>query len=460
MNAADDPRPAVPSEADVVVLGMGPGGEDVAGRLAGAGLEVVGVEAELVGGECPYWACIPSKAMVRAARLLAEAGRIPGLAGESTVVPRWSDVARRVREVTSGWDDGAAVQRFTDRGGTLVRGHGRLTSPETVVVGDRSIRARRGIVVATGSSPSVPPIDGLADTPFWTNREAIEARELPSSLLVLGGGPVGVELAQVYRRFGAATTIVEIADRLLPSEEPAVGELLAEVFADEGIEVVTGVRIAHVDHDGDFVVALEDGRTLRAQRLLVATGRHVDLERIGADAIGVDTSRSAIPVDEHLRVIDGVWAVGDVTGKGAFTHVAIRQARIAAADILGQPHTPADDGAVPRVTFSDPEVGAVGMTVAQAHERGVDVVVGTSDIASSTRGWLHGSGNAGFVQLVVDRGRGVLVGATSVGPDGGEVLGLLTLAVHARVPIEELRTMMYAYPTFHRAVDDALRDLG
>lgn len=449
-----------PEEVDVVVLGMGPGGEDVAGRLASAGLEVVGVEAGLVGGECPYWACIPSKLMVRAAGVLAEGRRVSDLAGEATVRADWAPVAGRVREATDAWDDTAAVDRFVGKGGVLVRGRGRLTGSDTVEVDGRAIRARRGVVIATGTRPAVPPIDGLADTPFWTNHEAIEADTLPTSIIVLGAGPVGVELAQVYGRFGVTTTIVETADRLLPAEDRCVGERLDEVFADEGIDVVLGSRAVRVAHGDDaFSVTLDDGRTLRAQHLLVATGRRIDLAAIGAGSIGIDVDRTSLPVDEHLRVVDGVWAVGDVTGKGPFTHVAMYQARIAAADILGEPHAPADYRAVPRVTFSDPEVGSVGMSVDAAREAGLDVAVGVADVPDTTRGWLHGPGNVGVIQLVADQVRGVLVGATSMGPHGGEVLGLLTLAVHAQIPLDELRTMIYAYPTFHRGIQSALDDL-
>jgi pyruvate/2-oxoglutarate dehydrogenase complex dihydrolipoamide dehydrogenase (E3) component len=231
------------------------------------------------------------------------------------------------------------------------------------------------------------------------------------------------------------------------------------VFSGEGIDVVTGVGATEVRHHDGFTVNLADGRTLTAEQLLVATGRRVDLAAIGTETIGVDPSSRSLAVDEHLRVTDGVWAVGDVTGQGAFTHVAMYQARIAAADILGEPHTPADYSALPRVTFTDPEVGSVGLTVERAREAGLDVGVASAAVPSTARGWLHAAGNEGFIQLVADRDRGVLVGATAMGPTGGEVLGLLALAVHARVPIEELRSMIYAYPTFHRGIEDALRSL-
>ena len=446
---------------DVVVLGMGPGGEDVAGNLAAAGLSVVGIEAELVGGECPYWGCIPSKMMIRAAHLLAEARRIPGVAGSSTVTPDWAPVAERIRaEATDNWDDTVAVDRFTGKGGTFVRGRGRLVSANIVEVDGHQYSASRAVVIATGTTASIPPIPGLADTPYWTNREAIQTAELPRSIIVLGGGAIGAELTQVYARFGVDTTIVEALDRLLPLEEPEAGDLLAEVLRSEGVNVVTGTGATQVSYDDAFHVTLADGRELVAEQLLVATGRRVDLDRIGADAIGVDPKARALPVDEHLQVTDGVWAVGDVTGRGAFTHVAMYQSKIVTAAILGEPHTPADYAALPRVTFTDPEVGSIGLGAAAAREAGIDVLVGRAEVPSTARGWLHKTGNEGFIQLVADRRRGVLVGATSMGPNGGEVLGMLTLAVHARTPIEELRSMISAYPTFHRGIEDALGQLA
>jgi pyruvate/2-oxoglutarate dehydrogenase complex dihydrolipoamide dehydrogenase (E3) component len=447
-------------EVDVVVIGLGVGGEDLAGKLAEAGLEVVGVERQLVGGECPYWGCVPSKMMIRAADLLAEGRRIPGMAGQSRVAPDYSPVAARIRdEATDDWDDTVAADRLVDKGATLVRGVARLTGPGEVTVGDQVFTTRRGVVVAAGTTPSIPPVDGLADTPYWTNRDAIEAKEPPGSLIVLGGGAIGAELAQVFARFGSQVSIVDMADQLVPMEEPEAGELLEKVLTDEGLTIRTGATVSRVSHDGSvFTVDLGDER-LTAERLLVATGRRVDLGSLGVDSIGLDPQAPSLEVDEHMRAGEKLWAIGDVTGKGAFTHVAMYQSAIAARSILGEDGPPAQYRATPRVTFTDPEIGAVGLTEAQAREKGVRVRTGTTQIPSSARGWIHKAGNEGLVKLVEDVDRGVLVGATSVGPNGGEVLGALAVAVHAEVGTDQLAQMMYAYPTFHRAIEDALRDL-
>ncbi len=450
-------------QVDVVVVGMGPGGENVAERLAEAGLDVVGVDAELVGGECAYWGCIPTKMMIRAADLLAEARRVGGMSGTSTVRPSWDPVATRIRdEATDDWDDTVAVERFEGKGGRFVRGRARLAGAGRVVVGDREFAARRAVVVGTGAGPSTPPVAGLAETPFWTNREAVRTTQAPGTLAVLGGGAIGVELAQVFSRFGAQVTVIETAPTLVGSEEPEAAALLAEVFHAEGIAVRTSVRVESVHHDGRrFTLALAGDEAVVADELLVATGRRVDLGPLDVGSVGLDPSARSLPVDDHLRV-DGVertWALGDVTGKGGFTHVSMYQADIVFRDVLGLEVVPADYRAVPRVTFTDPEIGSVGRTEREARADGVTVRVGCSSLPASSRGWIHKAGNAGLVKLVEDRDRGVLVGATSMGPWGGEMLGLLTLAVHAEVPVERLRHMIYAYPTFHRAIEDAVRDL-
>ena len=454
--------PVSEREFDVVVIGMGPGAEYLAEELAKAGVPVAGVEDRLVGGECPYWGCVPSKMMLRAANLLAEGRRIAGMAGTAVISPSWAPVAKRIRdEATDNWDDRVAADRFTDLGGTLLRGHARITAPGEVSVGDDVLLARRAIVIGTGTTPAIPPIDGLAQTPYWTNHEAIETESVPPSLLILGGGAVGAELGQVFARFGSAVTVIEGMQRLLPLEEPEAGDLVQKVFRSEDITVSTGTSAESVRHDGSqFSVALESGRQFRGERLLVATGRKTDLAALGVGAIGLDEAARFIEVDDRMQAAPGVWALGDVVGKGAFTHMSMYHARIILGELLGRPRHPAEYHAVPRVTFTDPEIGSVGLTEAEARERyGDRVATAIAQIPSSSRGWIHKAGNHGFIKLVTDSERGILVGATSAGPTGGEVLSMLTLAVHAQVPVQRLTEMIYAYPTFHRAVEDALSQL-
>jgi pyruvate/2-oxoglutarate dehydrogenase complex dihydrolipoamide dehydrogenase (E3) component len=446
------------NRCDVVVVGVGTSGEDVVLQLTGAGLDVVGVTDELVGGECAYWACVPSKMMIRAANLLQEARRVDGAAGAASVTPDWSPVAARVRdEAAGGWDDSTAAQRLEARGARLVRGRGRLTSARTVAVGDATFTARRGIVIATGSKPVLPPIAGLRDVDFWTTRDAIGTAHLPEALVVLGGGAVGCELGQVFGRFGVDVTIIEGGDRLLPMEEPEASDVLTDALRAEGVHVHTGQRVERVASNGGRIEAtLADGATIAAQRLLVATGRAPELGDLGLEAAGIDTSAGAIEVDERLRATDGVWAIGDATAVAMFTHVALYQAGLVVADILGQDPSQADYRAVPRVTFTDPEVASVGITEAQAHAEGRPVSVTFKALPATFRGWLHGPAAIGLVKLIADRDDDVLVGATCVGPHGGEMLGLLSLAIHARVPLSTLRTMIYAFPTFHGAIGEAV----
>ena len=453
------------TEVDVVVIGLGVGGEEVAGRLAEAGLSVVGVEDRLVGGECPYFGCIPSKMMIRAGNLVAETRRVNGVAGQSDVRTDWSPVAHRIRaEATDDWNDAVAVNRFTGKGGRFVRGRGRLVARDRVRVGDEEFRARRGVVLATGTAPAVPPVPGLAGTPFWTNQQVVQVSDLPASLLVLGGGAIGCEFAQVLARFGVAVRVLEGADRLLPGEEPEASALAEIALAADGVEVRTGARVARVSYDWrGFTATLSDGTAVGGGRLLVCTGRRTDLAGLGVEAAGLDPKARFVEVDSWLRAGEGdtgLWAIGDLTRHGGFTHVAMYHADVVVRDILGQGGEAADHRAVPRVTFTDPEIGSVGMTEEQARAAGYQVLTGTSDLTASTRGWIHKVGNEGLIKLVADADRRVLLGATSAGPSGGEVLAMLTLAVHAQVPLDHLRSMIYAYPTFHRAVPDALAKLS
>ena len=448
---------------DVVVVGMGPGGEDVAGRLAQAGVNVVGIEPHLVGGECPYYGCIPSKMIIRAAGLLAEAKRVNGMAGTATVVPDYSIVADRIRnEATDNWDDTVAVDRFVGKGGTFVRGFGVFDGPGRVKVGDDVYVAKLGVVLATGTSPAIPPVPGLADAKPWTNRDVFKIRQNPTSLIVVGGGAIGLELAQSFRRFGTHVILVEVAPRILAVEEPETSELLTQVLKDEGIEFRVGVGITNVTRstDGEVTMTLADGTEVQAAEILVAAGRTPNLRGIGLDTIGLDeTARPTITTDEHMRVLgtDRLWAVGDIAGRGAFTHMAVYEAGIAGDDLLGvaNPRV-AESHALSRVTFTEPEVGSVGMNEDQARAAGINVKVGLANSASSSRGWLHGHGNEGLMKLIVDADRDILVGASSVGPRGGEVLSMFNLAVHARIPVAQLRSMIYAYPTFYRGALDAL----
>ena len=453
------------TDVDVVVLGLGPGGEATANKLAQAGLRVVAVDRHLVGGECPYYGCVPSKMMIRAADVLSESRRVPELAGASTTTASWAPVAERIRaEATDDWDDTVAVERLEKSGATVVRGHGRITGPGAVEVGGRTYQASRGIVVSTGTAPGAPPVDGLAETPYWTNRDVVKVTDLPASLGVVGAGAIGCELAQAFARFGVQVTLLEVADRIMAAEEPETSELMSAALTRDGVRVMPGVEIESVGYDeGRFRIEL-GAETVGVDKLLVAAGRRPQISDIGIEALGLDPESRSLETDDSMRVLldgqplDGLYAVGDITGRGAFTHMSMYEAAIVVRGVLGEAAEEPDFRAVPRVTFTDPEVGSVGLTEQQARDEGLDVRIGTANLPESSRGWLHKAGNEGLIKLVV--ADGVLVGATSVGPMGGEVLSMLTLAVHAKVPVSTLETMIFAYPTFHGAVRDALTDLA
>ncbi|MGD9960219.1 dihydrolipoyl dehydrogenase family protein [Nocardioides sp.] len=447
---------------DVVVLGLGPGGETAAGLLGKAGLRVVAIDEHLVGGECPFYGCVPSKMMIAAAHTLGEARRIPGRAGSVEVRPDWSPVAARVRdEATHDWDDAEFVARLERNGAQFVRGRGRLIAPGRVAVrlADGTVEeydASRGVVLNTGTAPAVPPIDGLADTPFWTNRDIVKVTDLPSSLGVIGGGPIGAEFAQTFARFGVEVTLIEVAERILEGDEPEASAVVAASLARDGVQILTGHEIDRVvHHDGRFEVRV-GSRDLAVEKLLVAAGRRNNLADIGLETVGLDPSAPTVDTDERMRAGERLWAVGDITGKGAFTHVSNYQARVAVRDLLKEPGPWADYRAVPRVTYTAPEVGAVGLTETQAREAGTTLWTSTADLGG--RGWI--AQEDGVVKLVADAERGILIGATVVAPAGGEMLSMLVTAVHSRIPLTDLTTMMYAYPTFHRAIETALHRLG
>jgi pyruvate/2-oxoglutarate dehydrogenase complex dihydrolipoamide dehydrogenase (E3) component len=444
------------TEYDVIVVGLGPGGEHVAIKLGEAGLRVLGVEERLVGGECPYFGCVPSKMMIAAAHTLREAGRVNSMAGSSTVSPDWTPVADRIRdEATDDWDDAVAVKRLEDSGARFVRGRGVLAGDGRVTVGDTTYTATKGIVVNTGTAPVAPPIDGLADTPYWTNRDAVKLTDLPSSLIVIGGGAIGCELAQVMALFGVRVTVVEMADRLVAPEEPEASEALEKAFAETGIQVLTGASIGSVSYaDGQFTVDLGE-QQVSAEKLLVAAGRRTNLAGLGLEHVGLDPGAKVLDPDERMRVADGVWAIGDITGKGAFTHMSMYQGAVVVNDLLGRDGPWADYRASARVTFTAPEVASVGLSEKAARDQGIEVRTATGDLGS--RGWM--TREEGLVKLVADAEREVLVGATVVAPAGGEIMSMLALAIHAEIPVETMLHMHFAYPTYHRAIETVLKEI-
>ena len=440
---------------DVVVVGGGPAGENVVGRLADAGLSVALVERELVGGECSYWGCIPSKTLLRPGDVLAAARRVPGA---REAVNGGLDAASAFAQrdyMTASWHDDGQVRWLDEIGVTLVRGHGRLAGERAVEVGangsTRRLEARRAVVLATGTGPLIPPVEGLAEVMAWTNREAMESHAVPRRLLVLGGGAVGVELAQAYFRLGSEeVTLVEGGSRLLGREEPFAGDEVRAAFEAEGMTVIVEARAVSAGRsDGGVTLRLQDGRELEGDELLVGVGRRPATGDLGLETIGLEPGR-AVPVDDSLRAegFDWLYAVGDVNGRSPLTHMGKYHGRLAADAILGKTvRAIADDLALPRVTFTDPQVAAVGLTEAQARERGLDVRVvktGTGDVAGT---YTRGNGLGGTSQLVVDEARGVVVGATFTGADVQELLHSATVAVVGEVPLERLWHAVPSFPT-------------
>jgi pyruvate/2-oxoglutarate dehydrogenase complex dihydrolipoamide dehydrogenase (E3) component len=466
-------------EFDLIVLGLSPGGGQVAEDMAVAGWSVLGVDPRLVGGECPYFGCIPSKMIIRGAEVLAEGRRIDSLSGSAVITPDYVPVANRIRdEATDDWNDQVAVDRLIGKGGTFRRGAGRIigrrADGQLLVDVDGERFSTPKVVISTGAAPAIPPISGLAelrgDDPgpdglVWTNREIVRIRQAPRSLLALGGGAIGIELTQGFARFGTKVTVLEGGPRILAQEEAEASAVVTEVLRREGVDIRTGARTTAVAAGGDGVVlTLESGETLTAERLLVAAGRKPNLD-LGLSSIGLADDRRTLDINDGMQVVNddapvpGLFAVGDITGHGAFTHVSVFQATVLTAHFKDtQPYYDGYHG-LAWVTFTDPEVGRVGLTEAQARDQGLAVRTASVGMSESIRGWIHGPGNDGVIKLVADTSNGVLVGATVVGPGGGEILGLLTLAVHARVPIATLASMHYAYPTLHRGVLAAVQKL-
>ena len=435
---------------DVVVVGAGPAGEVCAGRLGAAGLDVAVVERELVGGECAYWACMPSKALLRPGELLAETDRVPGVREAVSGPLDVAAVLNRRDEVVHGLDDASQVPSLERAGIALLRGHGRLDGERRVRVDDDVVEARRAVVIATGSDTLVPPIPGLAEARPWGNREVTSAHAAPARLVVLGGGVVGVEMAQAWAALGSAVTLVEGLPRLLSGEEPFAGEQVAEALADRGVDVRTGAEVTVAQRaNGEVRLTLEGGDAVAGDELAVAVGRRPRTDDLGLERVGLEPG-APIAVDERLRAPGTTWlyAIGDVTGRTLLTHVGKYQARIAADNILGGDVAATEDGpTAPRVVFTDPQVAAVGHTLASAEEAGLDARAVDHPTAAVAGASFYGRDAAGTARLVVDERRGVVVGATFTGPEVADLLHAATIAVVAEVPLERLRRAIPSFPT-------------
>ncbi|TAN31563.1 NAD(P)/FAD-dependent oxidoreductase [bacterium] len=450
----------LPQEFDVVCLGGGVAGEAIAGGLQGSGLTLAVIERELVGGECPYWGCVPSKTLLRSGETLTEAGRARNLAASRV---EWDldfpKIAKRVSWMARDLDDTRPAAALEATGARLFRGEGKLVDLRTVEVGGDQIVARRAIVIANGGTASIPPIHGLDTVDYWTSRQAAVPRELPSSLAVLGGGAVGIELGQAFARFGSKVTVIEAAPAFLGLEEPEAGAALRPHLEADGMALTVGDACVGVEKsDSGVVVHLNSGAIVSAQRLLVATGRRANFEAWHGAGLP-RTDRGWLKVDPAtLEAHAGVFGAGDITGLGGFTHLAYYHGQIVARRLRGE-NAKADHKAVPRVTYTDPEVASVGLSETAARERGIDVLTATTDPAETARGYIHDF-HGGSLKLVADRKRGVLVGATLVTPRAGEIVGELVLAIKQGTPLAALADVIHPFPAFNRVLGASLAELA
>ncbi|MCW2131699.1 dihydrolipoyl dehydrogenase family protein [Arthrobacter sp. VKM Ac-2550] len=447
---------------DVAVLGMGPGGEVAADRLLKAGKKVVIFERELIGGECAYWACIPSKTVLRPPEARAEVQKAAGVSGAEL---DWEESAKYRDHMIRNLDDKAQVDGYAKHGAEVVKEEARLTGPRRIRAGGRDITAEH-IIIATGADAVIPPLEGIEQITAWTNRETYTASTLPGRAVIIGGSAVGVETATFLARFGVKVTLVHRGQRLIDREDPRVGELAHTYLQEAGVSVRLGATAAHARHEGaDSIIRLkkadgEDGGEVAADVVIFGTGRKPRTEGLGFEHSGISLGdRGEVLVDENCRAAENIWAIGDVTGIMPFTHVAKYQGRIAADAILGQPRAATYDG-IPRVVFADPEIAAAGLTVRQAQQRGHRVASAELDLANAiARPWTYEKDPRGHLGLLADPDRKILIGAWAVGPMAGEWIHQASLAIRAQIPVDTLLDQVAQFPTYHEAYHAALEKL-
>jgi dihydrolipoamide dehydrogenase len=440
---------------EVIIIGAGPAGETVASRVRAAGLRTALIERELIGGECAYWACMPSKTLLRAAEIRPKASRT---AGTDAPDQHWEAIASYRDFMIRDLDDSDEIRSYEKQGVRVIKGQASFVGPGRIRVGDEELAGER-IVIATGSETAVPKIPGLERAGYWTNREATTIRQVPESVCVLGGGPVGIELAQLLRRFGARVHVVEQEARLLAREDARVGKLVLDTLTEDGIEVHLNSEVSSVTADGETRTVHLDNGELEVEKLLVATSRKPRIEGLALERGGIESGANGIQVDDRCRAAEGVWAIGDVTGAMPFSHVAKYQGRVACADILGNPAS-ADYAAVPRAVFCDPEVAAVGLTERQALHDGIDALTARIALRDAiARPWTYETDPRGELAVIVDRRRSVLVGAWAVAPHASEWIHYAALAIKAQVPVEVLTDTVAQFPTYCEAYLKALEQL-